>query len=192
MIPAEHTTRLGSTVISRGGLLDLGDKPDAPPPNPITQIKQTTAGSDVTVPLSGALRPLPALAAQDQMLVASRTGLAMAWLGGKPPYTATIESNSTPQTLQLYRPLLWLPDWRIPGPDATLVIKDSVGDSLRTHLTAATRPEPADVSPSEAVALFQTGGDAWRLEAFRDLQEKAGTDTLAAQAVAAIRLSGAE
>ncbi len=189
--PAQATTRFGATVITRG-LRHHGHQAGiAADSKSVAQIKDAKPGANIFVPLSGPLRPIAALAADEQFVVAAHCGLALAWLGGQPPYTVTIAADGASQALHLDKPLLWLPNWHMSGSDASIVVQDAHGGSIRLHLTAASRPDLAEASPGQAVELFQSGGPSWRLEAFRDLQSKAGSNTLASQAVAAIRLAGA-
>lgn len=193
--PLRNLTENGAGAVKRGGLAHLGRKvASAAQADAVIRIKQATAGEDIEVPVSGQLRVLPILKPDDQKFVKARPGLAYAWLGGQPPYTVTIKDGEKQQTWpKIEAPFIWLEDWQMVTDEAAITVQDATGRQvLGAHLKAAPPAEASEPSVGDSIALFQKGGEIWHLEALRDLRKQAATETLAAQAVAAIRLSDAE
>jgi hypothetical protein len=156
-------------------------------------VSRAAPGRKVAVPISGDLRPLPQLDARQARLLISGTGLALAWAGGTPPYEVAAELAETGEALGQGRagePYLWWPDWRMPPKPVTLTVTDASGRELHgTLLPAEALPAGRSVaSTADVIALFQDGDD-WRLESLRQLAALSVSDKLAAQALAAIRVS---
>lgn len=156
-------------------------------------VSRAAPGGKVAVPISGDLRPLPQLDARQTRLLVSGAGLALAWAGGTPPYEVAAELAETGEALGQGRagePYLWWPDWRMPPKPVTLTVTDASGRELHgTLLPAEALPAGRSVdSAADAIALFQDGDD-WRLEFLRRLAALSVSDKLAAQALAAIRVS---
>ena len=156
-------------------------------------VSRAAPGGKVAVPISGDLRPLPQLDARQTRLLVSGAGLALAWAGGTPPYEVAAELAETGEALGQGRagePYLWWPDWRMPPKPVTLTVTDASGRELHgTLLPAEALPAGRSVdSAADAIALFQDGDD-WRLNSLRRLAALSVSDKLAAQALAAIRVS---
>jgi hypothetical protein len=157
-------------------------------------VSRAAPGQKVTVPVTGNLRPLPQLDAREARLLVSGTGLALAWAGGTSPYEVAAELAETGEALGQQRssePYVWWPDWRMPPKPVTLTVTDANGRELHgTVLPADALPAGKSVdSTPDVITLFQDGGE-WRLECLRRLAVLSASDKLAAQALAAIRVSG--
>jgi hypothetical protein len=161
--------------------------------NRLTAVKNTKAGSDPEVPVSGSLRSLPSLGAPEAFLLTTGKGLALGWAGGTPPYEIATEVIATGDSLGEKKssvPFAWWPDWAMPSEPVTVVVTDASGHSLQGRLLPATAlPSGQSLGSTAAVISLFRSGDNWRMEALRHLAAMASSDTLAAQALAAIRLS---
>ena len=185
--PPEETIRRGATSLTR----NMAGTPLAM--DRAAMVAHIETGQELAVSISGVLRPLPSLDTPDAQLLVTMTGLALTWAGGTPPYEISAEITDTGEVLreqQSRDPYIWWPNWRMPHERVTLTIADANGRELRGKLVPAyALPAGKSVdSSADVIDLFQAGVD-WRLECLRRLAALAASDTLAAQALAAIRLS---
>ena len=187
--PTVGISRLGTTSLSRStATAILVDR--------LAAVKSVGSGADLDVPVTGSLRSLPSLAAPQAFLLAADKGLALAWAGGTPPYSVATEATATGEPLgeeKSRTPYAWWPDWRMPKEQVTVTITDASGRTLQGRLlpVSALPSGQSTGSTTAVISLFEAGDD-WRLEALRRLAALAASDTLAAQALAAIRLSATE
>jgi hypothetical protein len=162
----------------------------------LTIVKNVGNGAIFDVPVTGSLRSLPSLGASQDFLLAGAKGLALAWAGGIPPYSVATEITASGDPLgeaESRTPFAWWPDWRMPGEQVTVTITDASGQTLQGRLLPASAlPSGQSTGSTTAVIRLFEAGDGWRLEALRRLAALPASDTLAAQALAAIRLSATE
>lgn len=182
-------SRMGATSLSRStATAILVDR--------LAAVKSVGSGADLDVPVTGSLRSLPSLAAPQAFLLAADKGLALAWAGGIPPYSVATEATATGEPLgeaKSRTPYAWWPDWRMPEEQVTVTVTDASGRTLQGRLLPASAlPSGQSTGSTTAVISLFEAGDDWRLEALRRLAALAASDTLAAQALAAIRLSATE
>ena len=153
--PRPTTTATGATTIYRGGT-------DA------AQAAQT-----------GPLRPLKSLAPAAGV-AASTTGLALAWAGGTPPFSVTLDDQATPTRSD--QRTIWLPEWHPPASTVIATIKDAAGATLRRRIRILPPPPTPDNDVAAAVDLYVTTPE-YRLEALRRLTARAQAgDNLATHA----------
>ena len=141
----------------------------------------------------GPLRELTTLAPAQGTVVGAK-GLALAWVGGSPPYRIALEDEASGTPLARSRvdvAELWLPDWRVPTAPFVVIVTDSQGVALWRHLRPLPPPSIGGNEAGDAVALFETAPE-YRLEALRRLfiRSQSG-DALAGRAIALIRIAGA-
>ena len=139
------------------------------------------------------MRKLTTLAPAQGTVVGAK-GLALAWVGGSPPYRIAVEDEASGTPLARSRidvAELWLPDWRTPPAPFVVIVTDSQGVALWRHLRPLPPPSIGGDEVGDAVALFETAPE-YRLEALRRLfiRSEAG-DALAGRAIALIRIAGA-
>jgi hypothetical protein len=173
----------GLSVVPRGA----GDAPIADP------FAVIAAGGDIAraLPVGGPLR-MPSAFPDAGYLTTDLSGLALAWLGGTPPYDVVVEDEdgATIAEFRSETTFLWRADWRMPQEGARLRISDANDRVLRIGLKPSSKPlAVADADAlADATDLFETQ-PAWRYEALRRIVRLAGQDRTAAQAVLAIRLA---
>jgi len=139
------------------------------------------------------LRELTTVAPAQGTVVGAK-GLALAWVGGSPPYRIAIEDEASGTPLARSRvdvAELWLPDWRVPTAPFVVIVTDSQGVALWRHLRPLPPPSIGGNEVGDAVALFETVPE-YGLEALRRLfiRSQAG-HALAGRAIALIRIAGA-
>jgi hypothetical protein len=160
----------------------------APQPQRSGSTPMYRAFGHVTPPKDGPLRVLQELAPATGV-VPGATGLALAWVGGTPPYSVSVSDAAGKPLLAVKVPAasLWLPDWRAPDQAFTVLVQDAKGLSFTRQLMPLAPAAIADGELGDAIVLFQTA-PAYRLEALRRLEVRASAgDALAQKAVESIQ-----